>query len=278
LRLREVRTSTPIPAPAAVPTLHGSGRSEERTTAMRNRPLISAIVLVVGLAAMGVTWFLGRDSVDVVDIDRALGDAVAAQPDSSTSADGSAGQGEVEDATGTWVVDPEFVAFDLQSSAGTWVGYRIQEELRGIGDFTAVGRSPRVDGEVVIDGGQVVSAAIRADLQGLVSDNANRDSRVAPLFADGPVEFVLNGPVDFGAVPSGGERVTVPAPGVLRIAGVSRDVEFALIADVAGSRLLITGSTVITLADFDVSVPSAGPVLSVSDDATIEFQLFLARG
>jgi hypothetical protein len=39
----------------------------------------------------------------------------------------------------------------------------------------------------------------------------------------------------------------------------------------------VTGSTIVTLADFDIAVPSAPVVLSVSDEATIELQLYLSR-
>jgi len=247
---------------------------------MRNRVLVIAVIAALGLAAVGVTWFLGRGTIDEVDIERALADAAAADEAQGPAADGDdATVAEVvTDATGSWSVDTAFVDFDSISGSGSWVGYRIDEVLSGVGAYTAVGRSPRVEGEVVIDGSEVLAATIRADLQGLVSDNANRDARVRPIFADRPVEFVLSDRVDFGAVPSEGQRVTVTARGVLRIGPVERDVEVELSADVAGSRLILTGSTVVTLADFDVSVPSAPVVLSVSDEATIELQLFLTRG
>ncbi len=247
----------------------------------RNRNRILAVVVLagIGLAAAGVIWFLGRDSIVAVDIERALEDAsVAGQPEDSADSGAAATETEVTDATGSWVVDTEFVSFDAVTGSGSWVGYRIDEELRGVGDFTAVGRSPRVDGVIVIDGSKVTSAIINADLQALVSDNANRDSRVRPLFAGRPVSFTLSRPVDFGAVPSEGQRIAVSAAGVLRIGDIERDVEVELSADVAGSRLVITGSTVVRLSDFDVAVPSAPIVLSVSDDATIELQLFLSRG
>ena len=248
---------------------------------MRNRILIIAVLAGLGLAAAGATWFLNRDSIESVDIERALADAAAADAAAEVPADGSGGEVDtavLTDATGSWIVDTGFVDFDAVAGTGSWVGYRVREELRGVGDFTAVGRSPRVDGQVTIDGAQVTEASISADLQGLVSDNANRDSRVRPLFAERPVVFTLRDPVDFGAIPAEGERVKVTARGVLRIGAIERDVAVQLSADVAGSRLLITGETVITLADFDVTVPSAPVVLGVSDQATVELQLFLSRG
>jgi hypothetical protein len=252
---------------------------------MRRRSLIIAAVVIVAVGAGAALWFTGRDTPDAVDIERAIADASAAPSASAgdTSGDG-AGDAEataevatISDATGSWTVDPDFVAFDTATGTGTWVGYRIDEELSGIGAYTAVGRSPRVEGEIVIDGGRVLEAVVRADLQGLVSDNGNRDSRVRPLFADRPVVFTLTTPVDFGGVPEEGQRVAVTAQGTLRIGEIEREVSVELSADVVGSRLVVTGSTLVLLADFDVTVPSAPVVLSVSDEATIELQLFLSR-
>jgi polyisoprenoid-binding protein YceI len=249
---------------------------------MRRRNLI--ILVAVALVAGGAFWFMGRDTPAAVDLDRALADAAAALE--SDGQGGGEGEGEapeggeagtVTDASGRWVVDTSIVGFDSALGSGTWVGYRIDEELSGIGFYTAVGRSPRVEGEIVIEGRRVMTAEVRADLQGLVSDNANRDSRVRPLFVDRPVSFTLSVPVDFGAIPEEGQRVAVSAPGVLRVGDVARDVTVELSADVFGSRLVVTGSMVILLSDFDVSVPSAPVVLSVSDEATVELQLYLSR-
>ena len=252
---------------------------------MRSRPLLIAAVAVVAVGAAAAIWFTGRETPDAVDIERAIAD-VATAPIAPSGTDGAA-EGDatvaaepapITDATGTWSVDTDVVAFDTATGAGTWVGYRIDEELNGIGAYTAVGRSPRVEGEVVIDGGRVLEAVIRADLQGLVSDNGNRDSRVRPLFTDRPVTFTLTGPVDFGGVPEEGQRVAVLALGTLRIGAIERAVSVELSADVAGSRLVVTGSTTVVLADFDIAVPSAPVVLSVADEATIELQIYLSRG
>ena len=42
--------------------------------------------------------------------------------------------------------------------------------------------------------------------------------------------------------------------------------------------VVLTGSFDIALSDFDVEAPSAPIVVSVSDTATVELQLFLTRG
>ena len=43
---------------------------------------------------------------------------------------------------GTWTVDTSIGEFSFEDSTGTFVGFRVQEELCGIGSTTAVGRTP----------------------------------------------------------------------------------------------------------------------------------------
>jgi hypothetical protein len=244
---------------------------------MRSRPVLIAGIAVLAAIGAGALVFLGRDTPDAVDLDRAVADIAAAGPSVQDAAGAPAETEAIVDATGTWTVDTEVIAFDTATGSGTWVGYRIDEELAGRGAFTAVGRSPRVEGEITIEGDRVVAVEIRADLQGLESDNGTRDGRVRPIFRDRPVTFVLSEPFTFGAVPGQGERVTVATRGVLRIGDIEREMDFELSGDVVGSRLVVTGSTLVVLEDFAITVPGSSVVLSVSDEATIELQLYLSR-
>lgn len=250
---------------------------------MRIRNLAVLAVLVAVAGAAFALWFTGRETLDAVDIDRAREDVAAAPAAPSEPGSGveeAVGEvaGELVDPSGTWRVDVDAVPFDAVARSGTFVGYRIDEVLQGVGDFTAVGRSPEVEGTVVIADGSVVQAEVRAGLAALTSDDARRDGRVRSLFADRPAVFTLTAPVPFDWTPEGRERVEVDAPGTLRVGAAEQDVTMRLVAEVVGGRLLVTGSTVVTLADLDVRVPSAPIVLSVSDEATIELQLVLARG
>ena len=245
---------------------------------MRIRTVLIVGVAVLAVLGAGALWFTGRESIDEVDLDRAAADLAEAEAEREEQGEGGSGTDAILEPTGTWVIDTDVVPFNTVTGAGSWVGYRIDEELSGVGDFTAVGRTPRVEGGIVIDGSRVTAAEVRADLVGLESDNRNRDARVRPLFTDRPVSFTLSQPIDFGTVPEEGQRVAVTAPGVLRIGDVEQDVTFELSAEVVGQRLLMGGSTTVALADFDVRVPSAPIVLSVSDEATIELQLYLSRG
>jgi hypothetical protein len=253
---------------------------------MTPRRIVILLALTLAVAGASALLFLNRTTPEVADLDRAAAavagatDMAGSGSDSGAGAAAAEGTGDAEtltDATGTWRVDTEIVAFDGQTGEGTWVGYRIDEELSGIGAYTAVGRTPEVSGTLTIDGTRVMSAVLTARLGTLRSDNGNRDARVRPLFADRDATFELLAPVGFAEVPEEGQRVTAVATGILTIGDVSQELDVELAATVAGGRLVVTGAMTIVLAEFGIVVPSAPVVLSVSDVAVIELQLYLTR-
>lgn len=243
----------------------------------RSRLLLLA-VLGLALAGAGAFYFVGRDVPEAVDLERTIAAAPATEPASGT--DGAVPATEVEaltDASGTWSVDTTAAPFDTATGSGAWVGYRIDEELSNIGAFTAVGRTPTVSGSIVVDGTTVTAASFDAVLADLKSDNGSRDSRVRSLFSGRDARFTLTEPLVFGSIPEDGMSLAVTARGLLRVGDIERPVDMEIAATVLQGRLVIAGSTLITLADFDVAVPSAPIVLGVSDVATIELQLYLSR-
>jgi hypothetical protein len=246
----------------------------------RSRLLLLA-VLGLALAGAGAFYFVGRDVPEAVDLERAIAAVPATDPAIATEgapATGAAPQDELlTDVSGTWRVDADVVVFDTATGAGTWVGYRIDEELSGVGAFTAVGRTPTVTGRIVIDGTTVTEATIDAVLADLKSDNGSRDSRVRSLFSGRDARFTLTEPLAFGAIPEAGTSIAVTARGLLRVGDIEQPVEMEIAATVVQGRLVLAGSTLIVLADFDVTVPSAPIVLGVSDEATVELQLYLTR-
>jgi len=245
----------------------------------RSRRALIVLLAVALLGAGGVAWFLGRAQPEAVDIERAIAGVAA---ESGTDAAGAEQEPAAEDepitdATGTWQVVADLATFDTLAGTGTWVGYRIDEELSGRGAFTAVGRTPEVSGTVTIDGTTVTAAQVRADLTQLQSDSGSRDSRVRGEFQGRDAVFTLDESFDVGTLPSDGQRVSATVRGTLRIGAIERPVSVVLEADLVGSTLVVVGRTDILLADFDVRVPSAPIVLSVSDTATMELQLRLRR-
>jgi polyisoprenoid-binding protein YceI len=244
--------------------------------------LLLLVVLAVALVGAGAAYFLGRDVPEAVDLER----AIAAAPVTGGSEGGASGEAAapvaaddapLADASGTWVIDTSVAPFDTATGSGTWVGYRIDEELSGVGAFTAVGRTPEVSGSITIDGPTVTSATVDAVLTGLQSDNGSRDGRIRSLFSGRDARFTLTEPLSFGAIPEPGQSIAVSATGLLRIGDIEQPVVMEIAATVLQGRLVIAGSTQVALADFAVTVPSAPIVLSVSDVATIELQLYLTR-
>jgi hypothetical protein len=248
---------------------------------MTRSRLILVAVLALALVGAGAAYFVGRDVPEAVDLERAIAAAPSTGPGAGgtdpTDASGGTGDAVLTDASGTWVVDTAVAPFDTATGSGTWVGYRIDEELSGVGAFTAVGRTPEVTGTIVIDGSTVTSASVDAVLTGLQSDNGSRDGRIRSLFSGRDARFTLTEPLAFGAVPEPGQSIAVSAAGLLRIGDIEQPVVMEISATVLQGRLVLAGSTIVTLADFEVTVPSAPIVLGVSDVATVELQLYLSR-
>lgn len=272
----------------------------------RRWSIIGVLVAVVIAVTVGLVLFFGGDEPEQVDAERALQqDQEAEQPEEGAAPEepepadegqpGSQGGDAVgrnvgersdeptdvgppeepEDLDGRWVIDTSR-DFDREEGRGTFGGYRIQEELAGIGDSVAVGRSPAVSGWVVFDAATVISAYVDVDLTELVSDDPRRDARVQDeLGPTANATFELDDEIELPEVPPVGEVIQLTVPGTLTIRDVTNEVEVELQAAVTETGLIVAGSTQIVLADYDVEVPSATILLSVEDEATLEWQLFL---
>lgn len=277
------------------------------------------VLVAVGLG-VGIWWYLRDDAPDEVSLDAAVeaagggasdsaqdDDGAAESPDGdvsdagSASADGGAatdgqsagggddtaggGDGTVGggdgDVSGSWSVDLGLGEFAFEEATGSFAGFRVEEELAGIGSTTAVGRTPEVEGSIEIDGTTLVSAEIVADMTAIVTNDSRRDSVVQRTLDTGEfptATFVLSGPVELGAGAATGSPVAVEAPGTLTIHGVSREVVIPIEAQlVNGDRIALVGSIPIVFADYDVDTPSAAIVVSLQDDGIMEFQLLMTR-
>ena len=138
----------------------------------RRRWLVAgASVLVVLLAGAGggIWWFLHDDAPAAVD----LQSATQAIDDGTGSASGA-----VTDVNGSWAVDTSIGTFSYEDSTGTFVGFRIDEELAGIGSTTAVGRSPDVSGTITVDGTTLTAVSIEADMSAMTTNDSRRDDEV----------------------------------------------------------------------------------------------------
>jgi polyisoprenoid-binding protein YceI len=256
-------TSPSEPTPPAT-----TGRPKGRRTLWI---VLTAALGVVVLLAVGIWYFVFRDTApDKANIESAAESVDDKQSGSSTALDG------------TWTVDTSIGSFDpdTEDYTSAWVGYRVQEELAGIGAKTAFGRTPDVSGTLTIDGTSATEVDVEADLTTLQSDDGRRDgalSRQAIETSQFPTAtFTLTEPIDFGDV-ADGKTVSVDATGELALHGVTKEVTVPLDARLEGDTIIVTGSIDILFADYDIERPTSAAVLSIEDQGIMELQLFFTK-
>lgn len=237
---------------------------------------IVAAVVVLLLVAVGAFFVFGGESPDEVDLDTAVGSV-----STTTGSEETGGAASGADLSGTWTIDTQTGEFDYESATGTFAGFRIEEELVNVGATEAVGRTGDVTGTVVIDGTSVTAADITVNMTTITTNNSRRNSRVQEALATDQfpdATFSLTEPIELPDGAADGEKISVTGIGELTVNGITEPIEIPLEAQLAGDTVVIVGSTEITFADFDVEVPSAPVVLSVSDTGTLELQLLLKKG
>lgn len=259
-------------------------------TALRRRPVfwLGAVILVAALAGAGYGfWYLflkpsGPPPVSIsnVPLPSSSASATSSSGTSAASASGtglagpsSATTGSTAGLDGTWKVD---------QSLGSFVGYRVQEQLASIGANTAVGRTPDVAGSMTLRGSTVTAAEFTADLTTLKSDDDRRDGQLArqgiqtSRFPN--ATFKLTQPIDLGSLPADGQSISVTATGDFTLHGVTQSVQIALQAKRSKDVIAVTGSLPILFADYGVQKPNSFVVLSIDDHGTMELQLLFTKG
>jgi len=256
----------------------------------RRAVIITTSVLVVAIGAMVAygAWRVLSAAPNEVSLDAAvasLEEQGASQPTTIEVAsdplrvDGAGVTTVNSSNDGIWYVDSNFGSFTFDESSGSFVGFRVEEELAQIGSMTAVGRTGEIQGELLIEDGQLVEVLVSADLSAIVTNDSRRDraARHALNVSENPMaSFVLAGPV---ALPETEDStVSIEVLGRLTINGIARDVPLVLDAQMVGNTIVVVGSMEVIFADYDVTVPSAIIVVSAQDHGIIEFQLLFTRG
>jgi polyisoprenoid-binding protein YceI len=233
--------------------------------------LVLAILVLVGvLAVVGYGfWYLflqpaGPAAVGSEPLAPIPSSAVSVAPLASGGTDG------------TWNVDTSIGSFS--DASGTFVGYRVQEQLASIGANTAVGRTPQVTGLMTLQGTEVTTATITADLTALQSNDNRRDGQLSHQGIETSsfptATFTLTSPIDLGSIPADGTQVKVTVRGQLTLHGVTKDVEIPMTAQISGDVIEVAGSLPIAFSDYGIQAPTSFAVLSVDDHGTMEFQVF----
>ena len=265
-------------------------QARPRPPLLRNRWLLIGlgailIALLVG-GAMGFSYlFLREPAPAAVGLSTASPTPSAAGATATTDPSADAGASATHPGgsstttggglDGTWNVDASIGSFS--DFSGSFVGYRVEEELANVGAATAVGRTPDVTGSLTLDGTQITAVDINADLSTLQSDKSQRDGQLhrQSLETDQfpTATFSLTQPIELGSVPADGQVIQATATGDLTIHGVTKSAQIAVEARVVGDVVAVTGSIDILFADYGMNRPTSFLVLSIADHGTMEFQL-----
>jgi polyisoprenoid-binding protein YceI len=168
--------------------------------------------------------------------------------------------------TGTWTV-----------GAGSLAGYRVDEILFGQ-THTAVGRTSKVTGGIVISGTEVTAAAFTVDMASVKSDQGSRDAQfdgfIMRTFDHPHATFRLTQPIQLGRVPQDGQTISATAVGDLDLRGVTRSVTFTVQAERLAAAIDIQAEIPITYSLWHIPNPSFA-VARLGRTGTIEVLLHL---
>ncbi|MGH1492897.1 MAG: YceI family protein, partial [Acidimicrobiales bacterium] len=202
-------------------------------------PMVAAgaLAIVALLCVVGLWLFFRGDAPDDVSLEGAIEsleqttDSEQVEPTESTETDtAQADANEDGSIAGTWTVDTESGDFDYESATGSFVGFRIEEELNSIGSTTAVGRTGDVAGTMIIDGSTVIDASIDIDMTTITTESSNRDDNVQDALETGDfpsASFVLTEPIELGDGAATGEAISAVAVGDMTVHGVTNQISFA---------------------------------------------------
>ena len=244
----------------------------------RTRLAIALAAIVLAGAAGGAygLWYVflrpaGPPPVTVATAAPSVAVPGASQGLSATSQPGAS----LGDLAGTWTVDATIGS--AADNSQTFVGYRVQEQLAGIGGNTAVGRTSDVTGTLTLEGTTITSVEISANLTSLASDDPMRDGQLARQGIQTSqfptATFKLTQPIALGSLPAEGGTVTATATGELTLHGVTKTVQIPLSATLSGGIVTVTGSLAIQFADYAIDPPNSFKVLSIDDHGVMELQL-----
>lgn len=255
-----------------MPTTSPAGPASAGPRSHRNRNLLVVALAIMAIAAVAA----GGYGLWYILIGPSSPAAVSSAPPALPT---GAAVGAPSSLDGTWNVNTSLGSID--DATASFAGYRVQEQLVGVGGHTAVGRTTKISGSMTLTGAVVDNVLIAADLTALVSDDSHRDGQLRrqALESDNfpTAMFKTTGPIDLGSLPSDGTTVSVNATGALTLHGVTRTVTIALQAVRQGGVIAVTGSLPIVFSDYSIQKPSSFSVLSVDDHGTMELHLLFTH-
>ena len=171
-------------------------------------------------------------------------------------------------------------------AAGSVAGYRVREKLGFLpAEDDAVGRTSAITGTATLaeisHAVTVRAASFTVDVSKLKSDQAMRDQHIRTIGIQSATyptaTFVLSTPLALPASAVNGDVVHTSVVGVFDIHGTSRRETVPLQMRLSNSEIEAVGSLTFPWSEFNMTAPSVGGFVSVTNHATMEFDLRLKR-
>ncbi len=239
--------------------------------------LVLAVLAVVGVLIAGFLYlYVFSDPEEEVSLEAAVA-AASASTSIATASQSAQSPAPIPDSTpdsaltGSWT---------LSNDKPSFVGYRVNEILVNTGEFTAVGRTSSVRGQLQFDGDVISEVEISADLTDLKSDNRYRDralGRQALETNQFPMAvFKLLEPIEVDLFEDG-IAIVRSATGELTLHGVTKTITLELAGELVDDTVVVVGVHSILFSDYGIDTPSSRSVVSVEDNGLMEFQLFFVK-
>jgi polyisoprenoid-binding protein YceI len=170
--------------------------------------------------------------------------------------------------------------------SGSQAGYRVREKLAFLpAQSDAVGRTSQITGSAMFtdSAGAVTVSGASFDINVLTlkSDRSMRDEKIKEIGLESSryptATFVLSKPATIPAGILKGEVVHASVTGVFDIHGVSKQETLPVEMSASGSTVQAVGSLTFPWSEFGMTAPSVGGFVNVTEHATMEFDLRLAR-
>ena len=229
-----------------------------------NRRIRSVVIALVALALLGPASAFVYFNVIQGDPPEKLSLESSASDDTATTATAPAATDD-SDLAGTW-----------KPTAASQVGYRVKEVAFGQSQ-TAVGRTNKVTGTLIIAADKVSAVDLTVDMASVASDESRRDNQFRNrIMATGTYptsRFVLTQPI---ALSSTSGTVSTKATGQLTLRGTTKAVTMDLKAVRDGDTFKVNGLVPITFSEWNIPNPSFGPV-STEDNGELELLVVFAK-
>jgi polyisoprenoid-binding protein YceI len=230
-------------------------------------------VVLAAVAAIAGWWFVIRS-------DAQLATSPPEIPAALVNATATPGAEATEGVTTSEVSAATVLTFEVNSGLSE-AAYFVNEELATLGvPSTAKGSTNQISGAIHLtaDGSLAPDAVSQftVDLRGLTSDEDRRDQRVQETLETSlypTATFTATSVTGYDASVAESEEQTLQLTGVLDLHGVKKEVTWEVEAYRQGDAISALATVTVAFAEFDMTAPTFGGIVSIDDKATLQVQL-----